>query len=231
MNKFTVVVGAIAIVIAVVIAVGLAGVLQPGSWTRPIEQPGYSGIVPAAKLLRVPVTGIYPGGNPAGLEVDMQNPLANDPDAVVRGMHDFDNFNCSGCHMANGGGGMGPALSDSKWLYRKSAGNIYLDIAQGRGAGMPAFGAMLPDRTIWELVAYVQSISHKPPPTFGTTTPSPNPVEQVPAGQIKSPTPWQFTEPMPPNGQKNGTGGEPPDAPLPPGVSDGPAPQTVVSTN
>ena len=40
-----------------------------------------AGAVPAAALLRVPVTGIYPGGNPAGLNANMQNPLANDPDA------------------------------------------------------------------------------------------------------------------------------------------------------
>ena len=52
-------------------------------------------------LLRVPVTGIYPGGTPTGLNANMQNPLANDPDAVQRGMKDFDAFNCSGCHMAN----------------------------------------------------------------------------------------------------------------------------------
>ena len=35
---------------------------------------------------------------------------------------------------------------------------------------MPAFGAMLPDRTVWELVAYIQSISEKPGKDFGTTT-------------------------------------------------------------
>jgi cytochrome c oxidase cbb3-type subunit 3 len=185
--------------------------------------------VPASKLLRVPVTGIYPGGTPTGLQVDMKNPLAGDPDAVVRGMRDFDTFNCSGCHMANAGGGMGPALSNAKWLYRDSAANIYLDIAQGRSAGMPAFGAMLPDRTIWELVAYIQSISHPKPAAFGTTTPAPQPVEQVPAGQVKSPTPWAFTEPVPPNGERNGAGDQSPDAPLPPGAQQAPQPGSVVS--
>lgn len=84
---------------------------------------------------------------------------------------------------------------------------------------------MLPDRTIWELVAYVQSLSNKPTPTFGTTTsatPDPQQEEQVPAGQMDSPTPWQYTEPMPPNGGKNGGG--PPDAPLPPGAQRAPEP-------
>jgi cytochrome c oxidase cbb3-type subunit 3 len=138
----------------------------------------------------------------------MQNPLAKDPDALVRGARDFDAFNCSGCHMARGGGGMGPALSDSIWIYRSSPANIYLDIAQGRSAGMPAFGAMLPDRTIWELVAYIQSISQDPTKTFGTTTSlnpqSPN-YEQVPAGKMQTATPWKFTETMPTGGQESAT--------------------------
>jgi cytochrome c oxidase cbb3-type subunit 3 len=169
----------------------------------------YVGIVPAAALLRVPVTGVYPGGRPAGLNPDMQNPLANDPDAAQRGMRDFDAFNCSGCHAANGGGGMGPSLSDAVRIYRASPANIFLSIVQGRAAGMPAFGAMLPDRTVWELVAYIQSISEKPNGKFGKTTslqPQSPSQEQIPAERMQTATPWQFTEPMPRNGAKPGTG-------------------------
>jgi len=109
---------------------------------------------------------------------------------------------------SNAGGGMGPSLSDDAWIYRSSPGNIYLTIAQGRSAGMPAFGAMLPDRTIWELVAYIQSISEKPGNKFGRTTsivPQSPAVEQVPQGRAVTATPWQATEALPPNGQKPGT--------------------------
>jgi cytochrome c oxidase cbb3-type subunit 3 len=215
MDSFRWTVLGIGAAIVIVIAVGLSLVIMPGASPKAGANAAnsYSGMIPAGKLLRVPVTGIYPGGSPAGLNPDMKNPLSSDPDAVARGAKDFDAFNCSGCHMAHAGGGMGPALSDAKWLYRSSDANIYLDIAQGRGAGMPAFGAMLPDRTIWELVAYVRSISHPPPATFGSTT-SANPqspdIEQVPAGKIDTTTPWKFTEPMPPNGEK--PGGGPPNA-------------------
>jgi cytochrome c oxidase cbb3-type subunit 3 len=196
------------VVVLVVVAVALWRIVTPGLGAPPNLVSGYTGMIAPEKLLRVPVTGIYPGGTPAGLNPDIQNPLADDPDAVTRGAKDFDSFNCSGCHMARGGGGMGPALSDNIWIYRSSPANIYLDIAQGRSAGMPAFGAMLPDRTIWELVAYVQSIAEKPGPTFGTTTalnpPSPD-REQVPAGKMDTPKPWDYTEPMPPNGEKSGS--------------------------
>ena len=169
---------------------------------------GYNGLIAPEKLLRVPVSGIYLGGTARGLNPDMQIPLSNDPDAVARGAKDFDAFNCSGCHMARGGGGMGPSLSDDIWIYRSSAANIYLSIAQGRAAGMPAFGAMLPDRTIWELVAYIQGISEKPGTTFGTTTSlepqSPN-IEQIPAGKMETTQPWSHTEEMPPQGEASGS--------------------------
>ncbi|HEY5337724.1 MAG TPA: c-type cytochrome, partial [Rhizomicrobium sp.] len=144
MDSFRWTVAGIAAVIVIVIVLALSHIIMPGSSPPAMTQgaAAYSGMVPAAALLRVPVTGIYPGGTPTGLNPHMQNPLANDPDAAQRGMKDFDSFNCSGCHMANAGGGMGPALSDDIWIYRDSPANIYLDIVQGRQAGMPAFGAM-----------------------------------------------------------------------------------------
>jgi cytochrome c oxidase cbb3-type subunit 3 len=199
----------IAALTVMVIGAALAWIVMPGARPRPLSATlaGYDGSVPASALLRVPVSAIYPGGTSQGLNANMQNPLADDPDAVQRGMRDFDAFNCSGCHAPNGGGGMGPSLSNELWIYRSAPGNIYLSIAQGRAAGMPAFGAMLPDRTLWELVAYIQSISEKPGEKFGTTT-SANPqspaTEQVPAGRNQTATPWQFIEPMPKNGEKPG---------------------------
>jgi cytochrome c oxidase cbb3-type subunit 3 len=204
MKKLAIILG---MVILAVVAVAFWRIRMPGEGAGPNLASGYSGLIAPERLLRVPVTGIYPGGNAAGLNPGMQNPLKDDPDAVARGAKDFDAFNCSGCHMARGGGGMGPALSNARWLYRDSAANIYLSIAQGRSAGMPAFGAMLPDRTIWELVAYVQSISEKPPASFGDTTalepPSPD-REQIPANSLDTVEPWNHMEPMPPGGMKPG---------------------------
>jgi len=183
------------------------GKTKPEQKPRPAQpQPAmYSGSIPAAALLRVPVTGVIPGG--ANVAPNIKNPLANDPNAAQRGMKDFDAFNCSGCHAANGAGGMGPSLSDDKWIYRSSPANLYLTIAQGRAKGMPAWGAMLPDRVIWELVSYIQSISKKPSGQFGNTTsakpPSPD-IEQIPPEKMQTPQPWNFTEPFS-KGQRPGT--------------------------
>jgi len=157
----------------------------------------FSGSVSAALLLRVPVSGVVPGDR--AVAPDIKNPLENDPDAPTRGMKAFDTFNCSGCHAANGAGGMGPALSNDIWLHRSSAANIYLTIAQGRSRGMPAFGTLLPERTVWELVSYIQSIAEKPSGKFGKTT-SLEPLspdrEQVSANRMQTPTPWRYTQPI-----------------------------------
>jgi cytochrome c oxidase cbb3-type subunit 3 len=160
----------------------------------------FSGTVSAAMLLRVPVTGIVPGN--VAVAPEIKNPLESDPDASTRGMRDFDTFNCSGCHAANGGGGMAPSLSDDQWLHRSTPANIYLTIVQGRSNGMPAFGTLLPDRVIWELVSYIQSITEKPSGTFGKTTAADSPDrEQVSANRLQTPTPWRYTEPFY-NGEK-----------------------------
>ena len=78
--------------------------------------------------------------------------------ALSQGKSLFRKFNCSGCH-AQGGGGMGPALMNDKWIYGSAPENIYATIVQGRPNGMPAFGAHVTNEQVWQLVAYVRSMS------------------------------------------------------------------------
>ena len=70
----------------------------------------------------------------------------------------YKQMNCVGCH-ANGGGGMGPPLMDDKWIYGAAPANIFATIVQGRPNGMPSFGGHIPEEQIWQLVAYVRSLS------------------------------------------------------------------------
>jgi cytochrome c oxidase cbb3-type subunit 3 len=70
----------------------------------------------------------------------------------------FSAMNCVGCH-AHGGGGMGPALMDSTWIYGNEPRQIFSTISEGRPNGMPAFGRRIPAYQIWMLVAYVRSMS------------------------------------------------------------------------
>jgi cytochrome c oxidase cbb3-type subunit 3 len=78
--------------------------------------------------------------------------------AVVTGKLLFGAYNCSGCH-SNGGGGMGPPLMDDVWIYGDRLEQIHQSIVQGRPNGMPSWGGKIPDQQIWQLAAYVRSMS------------------------------------------------------------------------
>ncbi|HEX2135761.1 MAG TPA: c-type cytochrome [Microvirga sp.] len=71
-------------------------------------------------------------------------------------------FNCNGCH-AHGGGGSGPALMDDRWIYGGQIENIVQTIREGRPNGMPSFRGKIPDDQIWQIAAYVRSMSGNAP--------------------------------------------------------------------
>jgi cytochrome c oxidase cbb3-type subunit 3 len=78
--------------------------------------------------------------------------------ALAQGKKLWSWYNCSGCH-ANGGGGSGPSLMDDVWIYGGDPRAIYQTISEGRPNGMPAFGGRIPKDQIWQLAAYVRSMS------------------------------------------------------------------------
>jgi cytochrome c oxidase cbb3-type subunit 3 len=78
--------------------------------------------------------------------------------ALNDGKRLFVAYNCGTCH-SHGGGGMGPPLMDSAWIYGFEPANIYATIANGRPNGMPSFRNRIPPSQMWELVAYVRSMS------------------------------------------------------------------------
>jgi cytochrome c oxidase cbb3-type subunit 3 len=73
-------------------------------------------------------------------------------------------YNCAPCHGVNGGGAIGPPLMDDMWIYGAQPDQIYATISQGRPDGMPSFGGHITTQQIWQLVAYVQSMSGQSPP-------------------------------------------------------------------
>ena len=81
---------------------------------------------------------------------------------VNEGKRLFDWYNCSGCHF-HGGGGIGPPLMDAEWLYGDAPQNIYASIVEGRPNGMPSFAGKIPEYQVWQLVAYVRSMSGQLP--------------------------------------------------------------------
>ncbi len=77
---------------------------------------------------------------------------------VAQGQRWYNWFNCSGCH-ANGGGGMGPPHIDDEWRYGGNIEQIYASVLQGRPNGMPSFRNKMTEQQIWEVAAYVRSLS------------------------------------------------------------------------
>jgi cytochrome c oxidase cbb3-type subunit III len=153
----------------------------------------YAGGGNTGKLLGTPVTGLFPGNVP--VDPRLNSPVGDDPQAIQRGMQYFMTFNCIGCHAPNGAGGMGPSLSGRPLTYCAEPAQIYLTIYQGRPRGMPAWGAMLPDSIIWDLVVYVRNIGRQPKETWGQTISAQHPkIEQVPAEYFQSANPWSQTE-------------------------------------
>lgn len=82
--------------------------------------------------------------------------------AVAEGKRLYTWFNCNGCH-ANGGGAIGPPLMDAEWLYGGEPQKIFASILEGRPNGMPSFRGKIPDEQVWQLVAYIRSMSGKVP--------------------------------------------------------------------
>ena len=116
----------------------------------------------------VSVSGLFPNGgapppqDPIGARFD-GNKLA-----IADGQALFGEMNCSGCHF-NGGGGMGPALMSGHWRYGGRIDQIYASIAQGRPNGMPTWQDSLQPQQVWELAAYVKSLSAPVPSSASQT--------------------------------------------------------------
>ncbi|HVO88472.1 MAG TPA: cytochrome-c oxidase, cbb3-type subunit III [Casimicrobiaceae bacterium] len=95
------------------------------------------------------------------LAMDVKD-LANDREAHSMGERLFLNY-CSQCHGSDAHGGRGfPNLSQGEFLYGRDPAQIKTTITGGRLGVMPAFGPVLGEEKLGEVVAYVRSLSGLP---------------------------------------------------------------------
>jgi cytochrome c oxidase cbb3-type subunit III len=120
------------------------------------EERRFREIPPSTTPTSVRLSALQPGVQVESTHA--ANPYENNAYAQTEGQRLFNWYNCVGCH-ANGGGGMGPALMDDKWIYGSAPENIYATIIQGRPNGMPSFAGRIPSYQVWQLVTYVRSLS------------------------------------------------------------------------
>jgi cytochrome c oxidase cbb3-type subunit 3 len=98
-------------------------------------------------------------------QAEVESPYQENAWGMGEGKRLYAAYNCAPCHGLNGGGAIGPPLMDETWIYGAKADQIYATISQGRPNGMPSFGGHVNTQQIWQLVAYVQSMSAQVPKT------------------------------------------------------------------
>jgi len=104
---------------------------------------------------------IWPGGKQPPTLDPRAKLYDNNANAISQGQTLYTQMNCEGCHF-HGGGGMGPPLMDDEWRYGGRIDQIAATIAEGRPNGMPSWSGKLTDDQIWNLAAYVRTLSGQP---------------------------------------------------------------------
>jgi cytochrome c oxidase cbb3-type subunit 3 len=100
---------------------------------------------------------LRPGGS-APPQAQITNPYNGSAYDIQEGQRLFEWYNCSGCH-SHGGGGIGPPLIKTEWIYGGEPENLFDTIVKGRPNGMPSWGGRIPEYQIWEIIAYVRSLN------------------------------------------------------------------------
>jgi len=131
----------------------------------------------AYRITPTPSNGVEPGIHPTVFFGDVHNPYAGDATAATEGRQLFVQYNCSGCHGGRAGGGMGPSLRDSIWIYGSSDAQLLGTITEGRPAGMPAWGGRIPQNQMWQIITYIRSLGTPQEPD------APPPPANPPLGQ------------------------------------------------
>jgi cytochrome c oxidase cbb3-type subunit 3 len=114
----------------------------------------------AARGGEISLSTLYPGTEPP--QAAQASAYEQNAYHLSEGERLYNWYNCNGCH-AHGGGDIGPPLRDEKWIYGSEPQNIYATIVEGRPNGMPSFRGRIPDFQVWELAAYVRSLSGQAP--------------------------------------------------------------------
>jgi cytochrome c oxidase cbb3-type subunit III len=125
------------------------------------EERGFRVKTPDSNRIQVKQLTELAAGQPLSVP-PMNNDYERNAFALSEGKRLFEQMNCSGCH-AHGGGGIGPPLMDDKWIYGSRPEQIFSTIVEGRPNGMPSFHGKLPDYEVWQIAAYVKSLSGQVP--------------------------------------------------------------------
>lgn len=92
--------------------------------------------------------------------------MAADPEELEEGGEIFAKY-CAACHAADGGGMIGPNLTDDRWIHGGTIEEVHKVISEGVLAkGMPTWSKLLKPEEVDRVTAYVWSL-------YGTTPAQP----------------------------------------------------------
>jgi cytochrome c oxidase cbb3-type subunit III len=131
---------------------------------------------------------LRPGG-PVQPQPQVTNPYNSTAYDISEGQRLYDWYNCSGCH-SHGGGGIGPPLIKTAWIYGGEPENLFDTIVKGRPNGMPSWGGRIPEYQIWQIIAFVRSMNGLQPRSatasrFDTIEPNPQTIQNRTTGATK----------------------------------------------
>lgn len=111
----------------------------------------------------------YKAANPDLFKLDAT--LLTDAESMAAGKKTFDTY-CVACHMADGGGGIGPNLTDDKWILGGGMENVLNTLNEGGrpGKGMISWKTTLSNLEMQQVGSYVISLN-------GTTAANPKAAE------------------------------------------------------
>ncbi len=101
--------------------------------------------------------------------------VLTDPADIAKGKELFASKTCTACHLADGGGSIGPNLTDENWILGGGFKNIYNSISKGGrpGKGMIAWEGTVNQKERQQLTSYILTLQ-------GTTPANP----KAPEGEV-----------------------------------------------
>ncbi len=121
----------------------------------------------ASLALAAPLQSTKPtrGGNPEAAKI--KNPVPSSADSIAAGRRSYQRL-CARCHgpQAKGDGSASgnvqpPDLTDDKWDYGGSDGEIFSSIHDGTSVDMEGYAERMSDEDIWNVVNYLRSLGPK----------------------------------------------------------------------
>jgi cytochrome c oxidase cbb3-type subunit 3 len=104
----------------------------------------------------------YKAANPELFKTDIT--LLTDDASLAAGKETFNTY-CVACHMADAGGGIGPNLTDDKWILGGGMENIMHTLNEGGrpGKGMISWKSSIPAEKLQQVASYVISLQGSTP--------------------------------------------------------------------